>query len=229
MTSISKEKNSGPLWTALYKELRTDILSQKLKDGAKLSEAYVCRKYNVSRTPVREALFQLEAEGLVEIIPNRGAFVKGLSERDISDVFDMRCLLETQAAEWAIIRMSSEEIDKLHETLDFMELYTLRGDAQRLSEFNTQFHNIIYEGCGDRFLQNALLTYRTYLRNVLPNAIHSVEELGDILKEHKAIYLAFETRNTKIGRRMMEDHMHRSKARCMDYRKLVERDEKTDK
>ncbi len=217
------------MWTALYEELRSDILSNGLKDGSKLSEAYVCKKYNVSRTPVREALFQLEAEGLIEIIPNRGAFVKGLSERDISDVFDMRCLLEMKAAEWAIIRMSYEEIDKLHETLDFMELYTLRGDNERISEFNTEFHNIVYEGCGDRFLQNTLITYRTYLRKSLPDVYHTPEQLSEILKEHKAIYLAFETRNAELGRRMMEDHMYRSKARLMGFRKLVGRDEKTDK
>lgn len=215
MAAVIKEKTAGPLWSALYKEIRTDILSQKLKDGAKLSESYVCKKYNVSRTPVREALFQLEAEGLVEIIPNRGAFVKGLSERDISDIFDMRCVFETQAVEWAIVRMSTEEIDKLHETLDFMELYTLRGDAVRLSEFNTEFHDAIYEGCGDRFLQNTLHTYRTYLMNALPAVIYSAEQLSDILEEHKAIYLAFETRNTKLGRKMMEDHLRKSRARCL--------------
>ncbi len=227
MASANREKNKGPLWATLYEELRRDILSQKLIEGSKLSEAYVCRKYNVSRTPVREALFQLEAEGLVRIIPNRGAFVSGLSDRDISDIYDLRCLFETQAAEWAIVRMSGEEIDKLHETLDFMELYTLRGDSERISEFNTVFHDIIYEGCGNRFLRNTLLTYRTYIRNALPTMFHSSEQLKDILKEHKAIYLAFETRNTKIGHRMMEDHLQKSKARFMANRLLLDNDEKS--
>ena len=118
MASVIKEKEGGPLWTPLYKELRAEILSRNLRDGSKLSESYVCKKYGVSRTPVREALFQLEAEGLIKIIPNRGAFVTGLTDRDISDIFDMRCLLEAQAAEWAVMRMSAEEIDKLSEALD---------------------------------------------------------------------------------------------------------------
>ncbi len=218
MANVIKEKNSGPLWASLYKELRADILSRNLRDGAKLSESYVCKKYGVSRTPVREALFQLEAEGLIKIIPNRGAFVAGLTDRDISDIYDMRCLYEAQAAEWAVMRMSDEEIDKLSETLDFMELYTLRGDAERILEFNREFHNIIYDGCRDRMIQNSLRTYHTYLKNALPPVSYSIEQLKDIFKEHKAIYLAFEAKNAVTARRMMEEHVRHSKARRMiDY------------
>lgn len=218
MAKVSKEKISGPLWVSLYKELRADILSRDLRDGSKLSESYVCNKYGVSRTPVREALFQLEAEGLIKIIPNRGAFVTGLTDRDISDIFDMRCLLEAQAAEWAVMRMSTEEIDKLSETLDFMELYTLRGDAERILEFNREFHNIIYDGCRDRMIQNALRTYHTYLKNALPPVNYSIGQLKDIFKEHKTIYLAFESKNAVTARKVMEEHVRHSKARRMiDY------------
>ncbi len=218
MTGVIKGKTSGPLWTSLYEELRADILSRSIKDGAKLSESFVCKKYGVSRTPVREAFSQLEAEGLIKIIPNRGAFVTGLSDRDISDIFEMRCLLEAQAAEWAVMRMSADEIDKLSETLDFMELYTLRGDVERIMEFNREFHNIIYDGCRDRMIQNTLSTYQTYLKNALSPVIYSVGQLKDIFNEHKAIYLAFEAKDASTGRKMMEEHVRNSKARRMiDY------------
>ena len=218
MAGITKEKAGAPLWSALYKDLRADILSRKIRDGAKLSETYVCKKYGVSRTPVREALFQLEAEGLIKIIPNRGAFVTGLSDRDISDIFDMRCLLEGLAAEWAVMRMNAEEIDKLSETLGFMELYTLRGDTSRIMEFNSEFHNIIYDGCRDRMIQNALKTYHTYLKNALPPVIYPKDQLKEIFREHKAIYLAFEAKNAVTARKVMEEHIRHSKARRMiDY------------
>ena len=78
-----------------------------------MTEKSICEKYNVSRTPVREAFKQLEADGLIKNIPNRGAYVRGLTVRDISDLFDLRCIFEVQAVEWAIDRMSDEEIDKL--------------------------------------------------------------------------------------------------------------------
>ena len=123
MDTINGEKTSQPLSSGLYSELQKDILSGAIPDGSKLTEQVVCKRYNVSRTPVREAFRQLEADGLIENIPNRGAFVTGLTKRDISDLFDLRILFEVQAVEWAIKRMSSEEIDNLAESLEFMEFY----------------------------------------------------------------------------------------------------------
>ena len=105
MDIINNEKNSMPLSFGLYQEIQKDILSGELESGSKLTEAAVCKRYGVSRTPVREAFRQLEADGLIENIPNRGAFVSGLTKRDISDLFDLRILFEVQAVEWAIKRM----------------------------------------------------------------------------------------------------------------------------
>ena len=78
MDTINGEKTSQPLSAGLYSELQKDILSGAIPDGSKLTEQVVCKRYNVSRTPVREAFRQLEADGLIENIPNRGAFVVGL-------------------------------------------------------------------------------------------------------------------------------------------------------
>ena len=113
MDIINGEKSSQPLSAGLYTELQRDILSGAIPDGSKLTEQAVCKRYGVSRTPVREAFRQLEADGLIDNIPNKGAFVTGLTKRDISDLFDLRILFEVQAVEWAIKRMSSEEIDEL--------------------------------------------------------------------------------------------------------------------
>ena len=92
MDSIKVDKSARPLSADMYSELRADILSGEIPDNSKLTEHAICKKYNVSRTPVREAFRQLEADGLIENIPNRGAFVTGLSRRDISDLFDLRSL-----------------------------------------------------------------------------------------------------------------------------------------
>ena len=213
-----KRKKSWPALGLLYKELRNDILSNRLRDGTKLSETYICKKYKVSRTPAREALFQLEAEGLILLIPNRGAFVNGLSRRDISDIFEMRCIFEIQAAEWAIRRMSSEDADRLGETVNLMEFYALRNDADRILQFDEEFHKIISDGAGNRMLRNSINTYRTYLRNALPSFDYSEEQLKELVQEHKDIYMAFEAKNPKAGRQAMEEHLRKSRARFMaDY------------
>ena len=205
MDIISGDKSGQPLFTGLYEELQKDILSGSIPNGSKLTEHAVCKEYNVSRTPVREAFRQLEADGLIRSIPNRGAFVTSLTKRDISDLFDLRILIEVQAVEWAIKRMCSEDINRLAESLDFMEFYTLRDDVEKVLSFNSQFHSIIYAGTGNRKLQRSLEVYQTYLKYSAPHRSYTESDLKTILEEHRAIYEAFESRNTAAGRKAMED------------------------
>ena len=213
MDIIQADKSVQPLSAGLYAELQSDILSGAIPNSSKLTEQAICKKYNVSRTPVREAFRQLEADGLIENIPNRGAFVTGLTRRDISDLFDLRALFEVQAVEWAIKRMTSEDIDKLAETVEFMEFYTLKDDVDKVLAFNSQFHNIIYAGTGNRMIQKTLAIYQTYLKHSAPAKTYTGDYLKTILEEHKAIFEAFESKNPAAGRKAMEYHMAQSKLR----------------
>lgn len=210
---IMNEKSNQPLSAGLYQEIQKDILSGELPSGSKLTEATICKRYCVSRTPVREAFRQLEADGLIENIPNRGAFVTGLSKSDISDLFDLRTLFEVQAVEWAIQRMTAEDIDRLRETIEFMEFYTLKDDIDKVLNFNTQFHNIIYAATRNRMLQKTLAAYQIYLKHSAPAKIFAGDYLKTILEEHKAIFAAFENNNVAAGRKAMEYHMEQSKLR----------------
>lgn len=213
MDILANEKSGQPLSAGLYQEIQKDILSGELANDSKLTEAAVCKRYGVSRTPVREAFRQLEADGLIENIPNRGAFVTGLTKRDISDLFDLRALFEIQAVEWAIKRMTDEDIDTLRETVEFMEFYTLKDDVDKVLSFNSQFHNTIYAGTKDRMIQKTLSTYQTYLKHSAPAKTFSGDYLRTILEEHKAIFQAFENRNVAAGRKAMQYHMEQSKLR----------------
>lgn len=215
MDIIQNEKSVQPLSAGLYTELQTGILSGAIPDGSKLTEQSVCKQYKVSRTPVREAFRQLEADGLLENIPNRGAFVTGLSRRDISDLFDLRSMFEVQAVEWAIKRMSDEDIELLSETVEFMEFYTLKDDVEKVLNFNSQFHSIIYSGTQDRLIQKTLAIYQTYLKYSAPEKTFSGDYLKTVLEEHRAIYDAFENRNVAAGRKAMEYHMAQTKLRRM--------------
>lgn len=207
------DKSAQPISSNLYAEIQADILSGKIPNHQKLTEQAICKKYGVSRTPVRDAFRQLEADGLIENIPNRGAFVTALSKRDISDLFDLRSLFEIQAIEWAIKRMTSDDIDSLRETLEFMEFYTLKNDIDKVLMFNTQFHSILYSGTKDRLIQKTLSTYQTYLKHSAPAKTYSGDALKTILEEHKAIFDAVETKNTAAGRKAMEHHMDQTKLR----------------
>lgn len=215
MTNTIEHQGNLPLSTTLFLEIQKDILSGEIKPQTKLTEQNLCKKYNVSRTPVREAFRQLESEGLIENIPNRGAFVIGLSNRDISDLFDLRCLFEIQAVEWAIQRMEDEEVAKLREIIEFMEFYTVKGDIEKVLQFNSSFHNTIYVGTQDRMLQKTLAAYQTYLKHSAPPRTYTGDYLDTILKEHKEIFKAFENRNPIAGKTAMMHHMKESKLRRM--------------
>ena len=197
-------ENNQPLSNSLFVKVQKDILSGKIPANSKLTEQAICKKYNVSRTPVREAFRQLESDGLIENIPNRGAYVIGLSSRDISDLFDLRRTFEVQAVEWAIERMNDDEVNTLRENIEFMEFYTLKNDVDKVLYFNSAFYL-------------TLSTYQTYLKHSAPAKTFSDDYLKTILQEHKNIFEAFETKNVAAGKTAMDYHMKQSKLRRMSH------------
>ena len=202
-----------PLSGSLFSELQSDILRGRLKQGEKLSEQQICDKYGLSRTPVREAFRQLELEGLIETIPNRGAFVLGLSQEDLQDLFEMRKAYEILAVQWAIERITEEEQEKLEEAYEFMEFYTLKGEADKMLNINMQFHNLIYKASHNRILEHTLSTYQLYLKETESNSAYLDGQLEEVLLEHKKIFDAFINRDPLAGAVAVAAHLDKAKAR----------------
>jgi len=198
---------SQPLSTNLYTELQEDILTGKLQPGEKLTEQKICNEYKVSRTPVREALRQLEMDGLIENIPNRGAFVLGLSAQDIEDMRVLRKAYEIQAVKWAIERITKEELSELEETFEFMEFYTMKNDINKMIHINTAFHQIIYNATHNRMLKQLLTSYQVYLKYCNPSNYYAPDYLAEVLSEHRAIFNAFMANDAEGGALAMRIHM----------------------
>lgn len=197
----------------LLGELRKEILIGTLKSGAKLSEQQICDRYEISRTPVREALRQLEQEGLVESIPNRGAFVLGLSSQDIYDLYDMRKAFEQLAVRWAIERIEQSEIEQLEEALEFMEFYTMRQDIDKMLNINMNFHEQIYRASHNRMLYQTLSTYQHYLKQTKSNSAYLDGHLDEVLEEHKAIFQAFLSKDQEAAAAAVALHIDHAKGR----------------
>ena len=206
-------KTNVPISTNLYTQLQRDILTGKLKNGQKLTEQVICEEYNVSRTPVREALRQLESEGLVENILNRGSFVVGLSKQDFEDMFELRKIYEIQAVKWAIERITEEEMDALDETFEFMEFYTLRNDIDKMLTINEGFHQIIYEASHNRMLQQFCSSYQTYMKYLRKDEEYPDDYLAIVLEEHRQIFKAFLDKDVEAGAEAIEMHIDNSKKR----------------
>ena len=211
--SDDMELNNAPLSNSLLGKLQKDILTGKLKPGDKLTEQELCKAYGVSRTPVREALRQLEADGLVENILNRGAFVVGMSEQDYEDMFELRKAYEVQAVKWAIERITEEEMDRLEETFEFMEFYTLRNDIDKMLTINSGFHQVIYEASHNRMLKKLLSSYQNYLKYKVIESAYDDDYLTTVLEEHRAIFKAFKDKDVKAGTLAMEMHIDRARER----------------
>lgn len=203
-----------PLSINLYTQLQKDILRGDLKSGEKLSEQQICDKYGLSRTPVREAFRQLELEGLIKTIPNRGAYVVGLSKRDIEDLFEMRKAYEILAVKWAIERITDAVSEKLEEAYEFMEFYTVKDEADKMLKINRQFHNLIYEASDNRILEHTLSTFQLYLKETESNRAYLDGHLDEVLKEHKQIYDAFVNEDSKAGIAAMAVHLDNAKNRA---------------
>ena len=204
---------NAPISTSLLSKIQKDILTGELKAGEKLTEQNLCKKYDVSRTPVREALRQLEADGLVENVLNRGAFVIGLSQQDYEDLFEMRKAYEIQAVKWAIERITDDEMAKLEETFEFMEFYTMRNDIDKMLIINNGFHKAIYEASHNRLLQKQLSSFQNFLKYKGAKSQKDENYLSTVLEEHRAIFKAFTDRDIKAGAEAMERHINRAKER----------------
>ncbi|MEG0371373.1 MAG: GntR family transcriptional regulator, partial [Clostridium sp.] len=145
MKEFSSNEDKYSLRGKVYSKVREDILDGIYKAGENLIEMRLAEELNVSRTPVREAIRQLELEGLVESIPNKGVIVKGISSKDMKDIYKIRLLLEGLAARWSVKEISDDNIKELQETYELMEFYTNKEDIENIEKLNTQFHKIIYE------------------------------------------------------------------------------------
>lgn len=211
--SDDMEINNAPLYNSLLGKLQKDILTGELKPGEKLTEQNLCKTYGVSRTPVREALRQLETDGLVENILNRGAFVIGMTDQDYEDMFELRKAYEIQAVKWAIARITEEEMDKLEETFEFMEFYTLRNDIEKMLTINTGFHQVIYEASHNRMLRKMLSSYQNFLKYKGMSSVYDDDYLTTVLEEHRAIFKAFKDKDISAGAMAMEVHINRAKER----------------
>lgn len=204
------------LSTDLFSSLRKDILQGKLHQGEKLTEQQICDEYNVSRTPVREAFLQLELEGFIEIIPNRGAFVVGFSTQDIQDMYELRKSYEVLAVKWAIERINKDEFEKLEEAFEFMEFYTQKNDVEKMLNINMNFHELIYKASHNRMLYHILSSYQLYIKQGRTSTRNDVSSnyLDEILLEHRAIFEAFKNKNVDAGIAAVSKHLDNAKLRA---------------
>ena len=159
------QQSGDPLRIQVFNTLEDAILNGSYKEGDSLNELRLSKSLGVSRTPVREALMQLELEGLVKNIPNKGAVVVGISEQDVEDIYEIRIRTEGLAARLCAEKITDEELEELEQCMALQEYYLKKQDsAKEMGELDGEFHRIIFAASKSRPLQNVLTSFHNYIR-----------------------------------------------------------------
>ena len=196
-----------PLRDVVFYTLRQAILKGEMEPGERLMEIQLAKKLGVSRTPIREAIRKLELEGLVIMIPRRGAEVAGITEKALRDVLEVRRSLEELAIELAVARMKEDDIKALEAArIEFREALNT-NDMIRIAQADEKFHDVIYAGTYNDKLVQLLNNLRDQIYRYRLEYIKDVGKRQLILIEHENILNAVKRRNLELGRRAMREHI----------------------
>jgi DNA-binding GntR family transcriptional regulator len=191
----------------VFNKIREDILAGVYKENEELKENTLGQELGVSRTPVREALRQLELEGLVTIIPNKGAYVSGITRKDIQDIYAIRSYLEGLCARWACEHITNAQIEALDEILYLSEFHARRSHHEQLVELDNKFHELIYMASGSKILNHVLSDFHHYVERIRKITLSSTSRATKSNKEHAAILDAIKQRNGELAETLAHQHI----------------------
>lgn len=205
--TVSKQ----PLSDIICDTLKKDILDGVLKPGQRLMEIQYAQKLGVSRTPFREAVRRLEIEGLVTVLPRRGAHVSILSEKDISNVLDIRGALDMLAAGLFVSNKCDGDIVCLKEIEADFESAALNNDIKGQILSDVRFHEYIYSKSGNDKLISLYSGFKDQLYRYRALYLKEEDCASLIAKEHNRLIEAFENDNIKKSRQISEKHIANQK------------------
>jgi len=166
-----------PLRDLVFNTLRQAILKGELKPGERLMEIQLAEKLGVSRTPIREAIRKLELEGLVLMIPRRGAEVAKISHKSLQDVLEVRGALEELATDLACQRITEEQLIALREAENHFKAVVEKGSEMEIAEADEAYHDIIYHATGNKRLIQMI-------NNLQAIRIRDIIRAKALMKEH---------------------------------------------
>lgn len=210
------------LRSKIYHKLKNDILNGEYKPGESLIEMKVAKDLGVSRTPVREAIRQLELEGLVSSIPNKGVVIEGITERDVNDIYAIRKLIEGLAARWAAEKITNDEIEQLKDILDLMEFFTLKDEPDKVSELDTKFHDTIFKACNSRPLKSVLTHLHHFIQKARLVSIKASGRADKALDEHREIFEALKNRDADAAEQAIIRHIEGARKNLYPFLKKHE-------
>ena len=187
-----------PLRDVVFNTLRQAILRGELKPGERLMEVQLANKLGVSRTPIREAIRKLELEGLVLMLPRKGAEVADITVKSLMDVLEVRKALEELAVQLCCDKITGKEIEELHRAADdFRRILKTSDDVTEIAEADVRFHDIIYLATGNQKLIQILNNLREQMYRYRVECIKRKESHPILIAEHEEIIRRIENKEKK--------------------------------
>lgn len=199
-----------PLRDVVFENLREAILEGKLKPGQRLMEVQLAEQLGVSRTPVREAIRKLELEGLVVMLPRKGAYVANMSLKDVIDVLEIRASLEGLAASLAAERINPDDIKKLEKIAKEFEELTIASDVDTLLKKDVEFHECIFKATNNKKLHQLINSLWEQVYRFRVTYISDYDSSLSIVNEHKLILDAIKKGDNELAKKYAREHIEKA-------------------
>lgn len=199
-------KNTS-LANQVFAAIEKNILTGVYPKGEVISEPKLSAELGVSRTPVREALTRLETERLIKQTPN-GMQIVGISEKDVDEMYAVKRSIEPYVTELAVNNISPEGLAKMKEILEQQEFYVTKGNAEKIKDLDTEFHDTIYRESDSPTLESVLSPLHHKLMKHRKVSLQFSDRSTQSVEEHKKIYEAMAEGDAKKAKELMLEHVN---------------------
>lgn len=201
---MTRDDDSTPQGNATYHRLLMDLREGRLGPGDRLREAELAKRLGVSRTPIREAIRLLEADGIVTHLPRQGATIRGLDYAEVMELYEMRAVLEGTAARLASRAASDIEIEELY---DMNQQMAALGNSSEASTLNRQFHAALVDAAKNRFLTRSIQALHKALMILGRTTLIQADRAEMAVREHLAVLDAIKARDALRAEAAMRTHI----------------------
>lgn len=207
MEPLSPVRGPFSLNEQAYQAIKEAILTFKLEPGASLVESELAKQLGMSKTPVRDALLQLEREGLVTKVLFKGTYVSEISRQNITDIFEIRAVLEGLAARLAVQNVTDEDLRRAASIVDAHDATLREGNPDKTQQWNKEFHELIIGLSGNNQLKVFLANLDDRLRRFRTLSIYQRGQSEKSAEEHRKVLQALQKRDPDQAERMMRAHL----------------------
>ena len=201
----------------IYKQLKNEILCDKIPPKATLVETQLSKQIGISRTPIREALHILEKEGLLELIPRVGYRVRRIDWEEVKEICEIRKSLEILAARWAIKRITPKEIQVIRENLNKSEIMIKEGEFSLFIDLDAEFHELIARASGSQRLLKLILTHRSDMLRYRIESLHRPDTASKAIAGHRCIFECLVEKDESRVESAVRDHIDTAKTYIQIY------------